>query len=636
MHESLCLPVLDGLPVGQRAIAKAAVDGSLPRLDAVVRIVELAPKDIRFLPVFYWHIDPMKIPTDDVMDTEIFLDDTLATITRAFLSLKGLSKLSSSPPESHFDLWERIWPWVQFFNVYPSPIPGAPSGDVVRARLFSLIISLTNPPTSRRIASTPGFGILVAQVWGSYFRDPNPATEKALRYVALFLAPWDDRYDLDEFFEGAGGVHGLALLVVRLIAYLRDCTLVPHRKASLMSGVIVFAMRPKSDAWSSALRSSKYIRTMVSVLLFAGRLLEVPSETVELYQELYNVAWSGLRQELAPSPGYIHIVEAIDAGYLQALVSFDTGRNRGDGMANDMQMALNTLIRPATVYYPVLAALERCLPHMTESTFTPVFISSVLYSDWQELVDVVLDRLKVKRQFDSGQHLTRKACDYEECGRIQRKTDFKRCAGCKRLYYCSKECQIKDWRAQHRRTCKHTRPLYGPFLNGPTYLTGRDRAFLRALLAHDYQRHKKSIFLEWIVQMRQHGEDMYMLFDYRYGFVRIKVRTEELVRSVGEGTGPVRSNRRLQYSAIAVASSPEDGQWLLSIRSSASDVQDALVILSQNLPPDTSAVSDLCPDVHRSVTELIETVCPTVVEIVSIVPGSIRQLSKNDAHSPKG
>ncbi|KAJ7136762.1 hypothetical protein C8R44DRAFT_728724 [Mycena epipterygia] len=42
---------------------------------------------------------------------------------------------------------------------------------------------IPNSPTSRRITTTPGIGILVGQAWGSYFREPNLTSEMALGSV---------------------------------------------------------------------------------------------------------------------------------------------------------------------------------------------------------------------------------------------------------------------------------------------------------------------------------------------------------------------------------------------------------------------------------------------------------------------
>ena len=39
------------------------------------------------------------------------------------------------------------------------------------------------------------------------------------------------------------------------------------------------------------------------------------------------------------------------------------------------------------------------------------------------------------------------------CNKVQASTKFDFCSICKKVYYCSKECQVKDWKAGHKKQC---------------------------------------------------------------------------------------------------------------------------------------------------------------------------------------
>ncbi|EMD39855.1 hypothetical protein CERSUDRAFT_122028 [Gelatoporia subvermispora B] len=62
-----------------------------------------------------------------------------------------------------------------------------------------------------------------------------------------------------------------------------------------------------------------------------------------------------------------------------------------------------------------------------------------------------------------------------------------RCAGCAAYWYCGKPCQKKQWRAHHKKICKH----YGQYTHSPTFLDLRpeeqiDAIMLSHLLAEAY------------------------------------------------------------------------------------------------------------------------------------------------------
>ncbi|KAJ6462511.1 hypothetical protein C8R45DRAFT_1080624 [Mycena sanguinolenta] len=614
MHDSLRLKILPGLSSSEQIIAKSAVNGSLPGLRILVQIQELEPLKNRFLSVFYHHLDPIKIPSEDAMDVEILPDETVETTTRAFVSLEGLFNTVIPPAETHSDLWQRVWPWIRFLSVHHSRIANAPPEDIIQARFFSVIASLMQELP--RICSTPGVGILAGHAWANYFRNPCTILERALRRLTHLL-PYES-CDLWEFVDGAGGVDALANLVAQLVRYLLDSDDIPAGKAKSIFGVLCFCTQSKSDTWLSALRTHEYLRTVISVLFFVDTLLEDhTAKDFPLYRELYKGAWNACFDVLRMTPGYAHVVEAIDAVFLRFYVSLASKRHME--WANDGLYSLLFLVmKPTTLYYSVLSALKRSLPIVAQGTAAPAFISSAQYPKWQEFSSLVHERLEFKRHFDSGQYSSHRACDNLECGTILTKTNFRRCAGCEYQLYYSKECQIKDWRIGHRTACKWTRPpdvWRADHLDGPAFLTGRDKSFLRAMIAHDYERQKTHIFLTRLVRIRQYGESLLTLFDYRSGRVHIDLLSlpkEDAEQDYFRRTA--RSNRRMHASLIVMPNLDDGARWSPPIRSSSSAPYDALFVLAHTIPPGTDAVSCLSPAVRRAVTQLIET-CVSV-EIV--------------------
>jgi hypothetical protein len=51
-----------------------------------------------------------------------------------------------------------------------------------------------------------------------------------------------------------------------------------------------------------------------------------------------------------------------------------------------------------------------------------------------------------------------KKCGRDKCPRTENETDhFKACGGCHVPFYCSKECQVADWKFRHKIVCKKSK-----------------------------------------------------------------------------------------------------------------------------------------------------------------------------------
>ncbi|KAJ6480781.1 hypothetical protein C8R47DRAFT_1074168 [Mycena vitilis] len=351
MHESLRLERVSGLSAVERASALVAIDGSLPALRGVIELNG-------FLPVLYHHLDPSKIPSDHVMDAEILSAETSSRIiiTLAFLALL----ICQLPLLGHTTIYGYgSGPGSDFFDVHHCRFVDMATQDVLRARCFAVISSLmeANSETSRQITSAPGIGVLAAQSWGSYFRAPDYTTEAALRRLTtFFLFASSFECDFDEFIEGAGDESALAVLVIQMVDYLLASTNTTHGTALNLCAVVVFSGRSKKDTWHSALLSKKYLTALISILLFADGVLEVPTTSKDLYPDLYKHAWNMLLALLLCSPGYTQIAETLDAGLLPLI--FSVASKHLDWTISGLQALITDIMRPATQYYPVLSILE--------------------------------------------------------------------------------------------------------------------------------------------------------------------------------------------------------------------------------------------------------------------------------------
>merc|ERR1712098_370097 len=66
-----------------------------------------------------------------------------------------------------------------------------------------------------------------------------------------------------------------------------------------------------------------------------------------------------------------------------------------------------------------------------------------------------IEKLNVKGKWKGGKKFL-KRCSNKFCGKIEAQPrEFQKCARCGVVYYCSKNCQKKDWKkGGHKKRCK--------------------------------------------------------------------------------------------------------------------------------------------------------------------------------------
>ncbi|KAJ7118331.1 hypothetical protein C8R44DRAFT_878935 [Mycena epipterygia] len=465
-------------------MATAAANGSFLDIQKIMIGIAQAPDSpeaILFLPVCWANLDPAGIPSPHQLDILLANSDASHIPKGPFLALETIQFLPRIPRLALLDLWERVWPWMQFFNTYRDIVPTSPTYLALYGVFFAYIDRI---PVSL-VASVPGFRTLVAKAWMAFIAQGDtaaPGFRQLLNFVASHsVVPICDAH-VAEYSAGAGGtLDHLAELVCSHLT-------MAHREENLAyvrSGVrFALAIEPKG-----VFHESLCNRGMVALLTeitwdLTGDLwnsddvADVSSECLVL-----------VALELSRPDGYRWIPSAIRSGLLDAIVHLADVR---EVASDNCVRRLLQQIQGSTVYYSVLHELERQPPSLLE-----VARHSPIFSQWTEFVSLTDERLKLKSHFDSAQYVTYRACDYLACGRIMQKSQFKSCAGCRTTCYCDSSCQRYDW-VDHRASCGTLRAIH---LSDP--LTPRNKSFIRALVQHTYQRNLHHIFELQLTAARQ-------------------------------------------------------------------------------------------------------------------------------------
>ncbi|KAJ7710917.1 hypothetical protein B0H17DRAFT_1123998 [Mycena rosella] len=558
------------------------------------------------LPVFFSKLNPAKIPSATDMDTDELGETSVSNVLGAYFSLTALDGFERIPPESFVHLWQRAWPWMEFWDVYcaqicPAFIPG------LRPRFTRLLAALLSEDTVDEMVSTSGVRVLVTQAWAALL----PSEGVSLRAVSMLFSRKEfHKSHFQEFIEGAGGIGALTALISQHSKYLvGDQTMDISLTLQFLDGFWHFAESADLSVvtwhtWMDNLCSNRYIGAVMSVLLFPGDRWGGTDTLFQLSPRLFKLYLTFLTRLLVHSAesnsGSEAMREALMYGLLRVLVL--QARRRDDAVDALMRTLVGQILPARTIYLDVLFELDFSLRRVAAMAPTHTFTMSAISEEWRNFIALLNDRLGVKKQWSTGEYVRRKACDNMECGKIDTKNFFRRCSGCKYQHYCSRACQITDWRAGHREVCQDMCPL-----TGPRHLTPCDRSFLRALITHDYEQYRLPIFATRIVRMRQYpGRPLQIIFDYTGAQLNpIDVQPiptpipAPLQAYISRAT---RSGNRMHLCAVHVGS--QGPIWMLPIRSSSSKIADALAEMAREIPLCSNA-SELPSDVLQKIRELI-------------------------------
>ncbi|KAJ7482561.1 hypothetical protein FB451DRAFT_1555624 [Mycena latifolia] len=656
MHPAVVIRNMQRLPAPQRRVALAACGSSrsLQNLQRVEKLVEVAsaPQKILFLPVFYSNLDPAQIPTP--ADLESLQPDTITRIACASRSLKAIIDLfiDLKPPEDEAlgpTLWPRIWPWVYFLHEHRDHLPAASIlPEAAICTQFLIFAANISGSMSATISSSAGFRIILAKSWG-FLRELDsamPGFESCLRYIGTFIANLDfaDPVHFTEMVDGAGGtMDDLARLVMQYIdvlvvghlpfeagtpgVYIRSLVSFiqggrradPSHKSTSQGS----PLPPLQEKFLQTLRHHDFIPALVvemnSLLVLPPFPRESPASAQIGREDTENSlrATFELLERLLNTPrGYRWLPGAIKAGLLRVMASVAIAF--GPALDSNLRVLLTKYLPDGLVYYHVIVAIDEALDDITEFCSSEEFDALDISDDWLTFLYRVEDRVKLMRRLD-GLRLSR-ACDNLECGKMQDRSDFRRCSGCKSSYYCSTECQMADWkRGGHRNHCG-SRSTLSLADTSSCLLDFHERKFIRALVQEEYETQITKLCKAQVTFMNRgnHGHRFFTLFDYTCEPVQISIDcvVASPMAAALKDAGPewthlierlAESKGRIQLHVIRVPHGSDVRFWVVPLRTNSPQLHDALQAFAESSSADDhEAVADGVQSILENTSDRVE------------------------------
>ncbi|KAJ7693772.1 hypothetical protein B0H16DRAFT_1751399 [Mycena metata] len=177
---------------------------------------------------------------------------------------------------------------------------------------------------------------------------------------------------------------------------------------------------------------------------------------------------------------------ALERGLLQVVCDAVHGRE-GMGRMNKSQAEGTIGVLLKAVSYAGIASILAKMSATLDEGIPTSSIDSEVWMLWEKFTGWVTSSVKALARWEENGDQRQFGCEALACGRVDGKAAMKRCKGCKRACYCSRECQRDDW-AEHKQLCAMwaaERELHERIV-----VTRRDRKFMEFLVHEDWVRNE--------------------------------------------------------------------------------------------------------------------------------------------------
>ncbi|KAJ7624099.1 hypothetical protein DFH06DRAFT_1230358 [Mycena polygramma] len=601
VHQLLEPKNLSSLPPAFQRLALSAAEGSWNDLKGLLQLLNTTGDSetwVSCLPVFYANLDTAGIPKDH--------DDIGSDPVRcAILALSILCHMKGAYATAGSYMWPRMWAWCDFLHTNRALIGAHHRTDDVSADLLLFVACLRqDSKTATMMGQTPGVRGVLMDGWAA-LSDMSAGDSDGFAYLSTLLRDFMDA-DLSENFEeildAADGPIGLALLVVKYIKHFMPAGRIAltEKVLFLYDGILTFTTQildgpgglTRLDI-ATALLDAGIVQPLTAVLC-------AMSESTLILQEVGPLldCFEVLKHIFMVPGAHKAIADAIGAGLLHGIAHSIVVCEGSEGLETSALWKLVTIDLPATtVYRSVLVQMEPRLLELDEFTKSRASQRTAVCHDWLTFVGLARERITVMNDRTEDCLPSRKACDNMECGLIREKTEFKRCAHCRGVYYCSSDCQKRDWRSGHRDTCNSLRISRFRVSD----ISAQDVSFLRKLF------HKDSHLLETPEKLRARldlmrchpDEPTVSVLDYRNSSCSSYITTLALARTTDRRreicwdehiARAARSGGRMELHVMHIFEAGRMRQFMFPKRSAGSALHDGLTrILNQGLDPHKEA-----------------------------------------------
>ncbi|KAK7058163.1 hypothetical protein R3P38DRAFT_2599778 [Favolaschia claudopus] len=541
MHPDLRLSNLDKLPIMKRRLAKSMTTIPLERLALAqfALFIKDTPAIVLngYLPVFYFLLDPARIPPVDGLDS--LAPTTHCDLWSGFISLSGI--FCSRPSHQTFkDLWPRVSAWSYYIFHHEDFMCSALGLDSMKQFYFRMMRYLSDMATSAHhttlILADSNSHVLAARAY-SYFTAPRDFLDHrhVLNTIRIVLS--NGGVTLDNIFEGIrGDLSDFAHLITRQCEVAvppssteMDVNELCHLAIALsIVGRIdnVGAAREKHETSEhgsgprhplcAALVSLGFIRTLT-----VGALTLSSLEFDELNGVILTQCLCFLQVCLEQDEGTSGLETALRYGLLDVLLVASRRKDSRADLLGNVRNILMAILMPSTVRYHLLGDMEKFLAPSIVGEAEQLSLSTELSSAWGSFASTFRARNQLRKLFDAGEL---QQCDSlcHNCGFILPKIKFRCCSQCRWALYCSPQCQEFDWRSRHRVLCPQHQRFRAKIRLA---YTRKEYQFLLLIVHHEYTETRIETALSLVRHWKEDSDALFTILNYSYFPTQIETIT---------------------------------------------------------------------------------------------------------------
>ncbi|KAF8176658.1 hypothetical protein K438DRAFT_2043256 [Mycena galopus ATCC 62051] len=566
MHPSLHTSTLNSLPLRNslKSRAKSVISGSDDPADTAAFVEDCTNRMVRdgpetylaLLPAFYFVLDNSNLP--DVLTCPDLHHRAVAVVfsLRAVCLFASCDALAQA---AYPDLWERIWPWVQFLDTHRDNSQISIISALGRYSIFLTTFQhmLGDAPPD----DLPGLCIVVGRIW-SYMvcvADDDALCDVSQFIGILFEVKDSTSIQFGDLLVGCGGSRAdLASLIVCHfdVFFPTFPCIVENATVLAVMPVLTFlvAVCPNDVGGSNDrplhlhLLDQGFTTTLMGIF-YTFSCSTAPAPSIYLPEVLRSVVL-----HLSSAPSHRYIAEAVKANLLSSLYNC-----RKIPRCRELLVAIvQDILAPSLIHPAVVNATRSSLSSLRARRDYASFEDPIIGRPWDEFIDL----FNIRRRSYKGMTfpsdpiigLNSTALKCAVLGIV------KRCGGCLAALYCSPQCQRMDWKAGHRAQCTPLRQL---LRSNPG--NSSQNSFFRALLTQDISLRRPH--MEHLVRRFAGGRPdagAFIAFNYTQGDCQLQVYAFEELFSMFDQSAllAVVNDGRIRLHLMQILEGADLHSWL--------------------------------------------------------------------------